>query len=156
MEQCNNEANKSGNFSSFEHQTIDTQLGQMEWKTQYAKMVGQRCWLIGRSAVLYIWCVHCAVCVIWSFWVQFVQSVQFLCTLCSSCWNFPAFCCRECFSLTEGSGLRCNCFFTALSAGCALIFIFFLPEQIFCLDQQNISRRYGEQIASSFGTVLSA
>ena len=81
----------------------------------------------------FVQCAVCAVC------VQFVQLLL----------NFPAFCRRECFSLTEGSGLRCKCFFTALSARCAPIFIFFLPEQL-----SNIYGPCGEYVANSLGAVV--
>ena len=105
------------------------------------------------DAVMCIWCLHCAVlsclcslravCNLYSLCsVQFVQFVQLLL-------NFPAFCRRECFSLTEGSGLRCKCFFTALSAWCAPIFIFFLPEQL-----SNIYGPCGEYVANSLGAVV--
>ena len=83
--------------------------------------------------VQFVQCAVCAVC------VQFVQLLL----------NFPAFCRRECFSLTEGSGLRCKCFFTALSAWCAPIFIFFLPEQL-----SNIYGPCGEYVANSLGAVV--
>ena len=118
------------------------------------------------NAVMCIWsvctvpfCPVCAVCVqqravcnLYSLCrMHFVQSA--VCAVCVQfvqlLLNFPAFCRRECFSLTEGSGLRCKCFFTALSAWCAPIFIFFIPDQL-----SNIYGPCGEYVANSLGAVV--